>query len=145
MTRNLAESLLPDSSVHVGVPDPEPFTDRAMTLAIMEQLTDRAVSALRPGDRLTQLPHPLVTDRNLGHYLDHASHSHTRLRAATSGPARTVLQPAAVHQANLAEAMIHCLHQLDHRTQQQDQRIRELEADLAEAHRRIGSLEGERR
>lgn len=115
-----------------------------MTLAAIELLTERAAETLRPVDHPDPLPHPLVTDANFAHYLAQAATSHTGLQARATSP-QAALSPTTAHQANLGDALIHCLHQLDHRTKRQDRRIRELEAELAETNRRMALLEAERR
>lgn len=144
ITKKLTRSFTSEEYRSVPAPGPDQLDERATTMAAITVLTDRAVESLRPLEHSDPLPHPLTTDTNFGHYLDQATGSHAGLRAKASGP-QAVLSPSAALQANLGEALIHCLHQLDHRTKTQDRRIRELEAELAEANRRVATIEGERR
>ena len=127
----------PDSS-------PPPLDERDMTLAMIDKLTARATDALGTDRSAEVLPHPLVTEATLGHYLDRAAATQATLHARAGGTAKAVLTSAALH-ADLAQSLIHCLHQLDHRTRCQDKRLRELETELAEANRRVQLLESERR
>ncbi len=144
ITKKLTKSFIAEEYVSVPAPEPGQLDERATTMTAISVLTDRAVESLRPLDHPDPLPHPLTTDTNFGHYLDQATGAQAGLKAKASGP-QAVLSPSAALQANLGEALIHCLHQLDHRTKAQDRRIRELEAELAEANRRFATLEGERR
>jgi hypothetical protein len=142
ITKKLTRSF--GSEELAAVPTPEQLDERAMTMASITALTQRATEALRTSGQPDPLPHPLVTDTNFSHYLDQATNSQASLQATASAP-HAVLSPTAARQANLGEALIHCLHQLDHRTKAHDRRVRELEAELAEANRRLALLEGERR
>ncbi len=137
--KKLVDSFVPHGQS--SPPSPQVLTDRQMTLAAMEQLTERAVKSLQPLDGPEDFPHPLITDENLRHYLVHATATQSELRSKASVRSQAVLQPMAPLQANLGESLIHCLHQLDHRTRRQDERIQELEAALAQANRRVSLLE----
>lgn len=144
LTKKLTRSFSPEEYVSVPAPTPDQLDERAMTIASITALTERATETLRPSDVPDPLPHPLVTDTNFSHYLDQATNSQAGLQATASSP-QAVLSPTVVRQANLGEALIHCLHQLDHRTKAQERRVRELEAELAEANRKMTLLEAERR
>lgn len=121
-------------------PPPHP-TDREMTLELIDALSCRAEQALS-GDRPDSgLPHPLTTDRNIGIHLDRATEAQQLLADNGRDGGITTIGVARRLQAKLNEAVIHCIHQLDHRDRQQRARIDELEAALAETVRRTQVLE----
>lgn len=121
---------------------PPAWNDRRVTLATMEELTTRAVVALDPDRRSAELPNPLISAEKFGHHLRVATSTQAEIRSVVGASSRVMaLHPMADRQASLDEALIHCLHQLDHRSQAQDQRIIELESLLADASRRIVALE----
>jgi type V secretory pathway adhesin AidA len=76
-------------------------------------------------------PNPIVTDANFRHYLDQAT--------AHQGPGR--IKIGSGDQAHYNAAVVHALHQLDHRTRLQQRTITRLEAELADARRALAALE----
>lgn len=145
VARRVAQPFLAEAHTREPLDPPPHLDDRAIAMATMERLTERATKALRPARYADPLPHPLVTEHTLGHYLQQATATNATLASAVPVGARPALFPLVAGQTALGQALIHCLHQLDHRIQQQDLRITELEAGLAEANRRLGQLEGDRR
>ncbi|MEM7274716.1 MAG: hypothetical protein AAF547_16650 [Actinomycetota bacterium] len=132
-----------DRRIGAAAPDragPQPPTDRSTTLAIIDELTERAGDALRDHDDLGGLPHPTVTTATLNHHLAAAA-DRSEAVDQRAGGSRRIVDPIVGIQAALNDALIHCVHQLDHRSRLQDRRLTELEARLAEADRRIASLE----
>jgi hypothetical protein len=83
------------------------------------------------------LPNPFVTDANLRHYLDLAG-AH---QGAATGLLRMVKALGRGDQARYNAAIVHALHQLDHRTRYQQKTITRLEAELASARRALAALE----
>lgn len=81
------------------------------------------------------LPSPSVTNTNLHHYLLTASATQPQFAAATPrgwrSRLRRLLAPAQQEEFNAA--VLHALHQLDHRTRVQEHVIVQLEARLADA------------
>ncbi len=94
-----------------------------------------------------ELPNPLITDANLHHHLQRATaHEDPTARRpgirGLIGWARDRL--AARRQGAYNRAMVHALHQLDHRTRHQQRTIARLEAELAEARRALAVLDRQR-
>lgn len=85
------------------------------------------------------LPNPLVTDSNFRHYLDQATAHQGRIGGGPLGLGR--MASLASNQALFNAAIVHALHQLDHRTRLQQRTITRLEAELAAAHRALSGLE----
>lgn len=94
-----------------------------------------------PGER--DLPNPIVTDANLRHYLEDATAHADDLVAAGGALGRAVRHrlPGQADQAAYNAAIVHALHQLDHRTKLQQRTIARLEAELADARRALAALE----
>lgn len=82
------------------------------------------------------LPNPIVTDANLRHYLEQAA-QHQGLSDGRRGR----LKPLGLNQTLYNAAVVHALHQLDHRTRLQQRTISRLEAELADARRALAALE----
>ena len=85
------------------------------------------------------LPNPFVTDANFSHYLDQA----TVHQGRAAGLVRALRQLGRGDQARYNAAIVHALHQLDHRTRSQQRTITRLEAELARAHRALAGLDGQ--
>lgn len=81
------------------------------------------------------LPSPSVTNTNLHHYLLTASATQPRFSATASRGWRSRLRRllASAQQEEFNTAVLHALHQLDHRTKVQEHVIVQLEARLADA------------
>lgn len=89
------------------------------------------------------LPNPIVTDANLRHYLEDATAHADELVAAGGALGRAVRHrlPGQADQAAYNAAIVHALHQLDHRTKLQQRTIARLEAELADARRALAALQ----
>jgi hypothetical protein len=82
------------------------------------------------------LPNPFVTDANFRHYLDQAT-----ANQGGSGLIRALKLLLRGDQALYNAAIVHALHQLDHRSRSQQRTITRLEAELASARRALAALE----
>jgi uncharacterized protein YjbI with pentapeptide repeats len=94
-----------------------------------------------------ELPNPIVTDANLRHYLDQATRFQGDASPPTAGGRRARLiavGPRRLDQTRYNTAMVHAIHQLDHRTRLQQRTIARLEAELADTRRALAALEVER-
>ena len=93
-----------------------------------------------------RLPNPMVTDTNLDHYLQQAT-LHQGVPGGASGGGRwsRLLSSLAGfrHQTRYNAAILHAMHQLDHRTQCQQRTIARLEAELADTRRALAAIEAE--
>ncbi len=84
-----------------------------------------------------ELPNPLVTDANLRHFMDTATANQGPMEA--QGLRR--FKPRRNQQARYNAAIVHALHQLDHRTRLQQRTITRLEAELADARRILAGID----
>lgn len=126
------------TSAAAGPVGPGQMTERQVTLALIDELTERALAALSSVDDLGGLPHPLITTRNLGWHMVRAT---ARSDELTSRADRlpSALGQAAHRQSELNESLIHALHQLDHRSGRAERRVVELEARVAELERQLAA------
>ncbi|MEM8925751.1 MAG: hypothetical protein AAGD35_19790 [Actinomycetota bacterium] len=128
-------------------PAPEPAdggVDRIGPLGV-DTVTVDHVDSVYAGDVGPELPPATVTNRNLRHYLATAMETQPgfanhQARQGVRTRLRRLLGPAG--QGDYNAAVLHVLHQLDHRTRSQEHRIAVLEARLAEANRMLRRAEG---
>jgi hypothetical protein len=94
------------------------------------------------------LPNPIVTDAYLRHYLEQATLYQGSLAEPTDAERRSRLfagpRRSGSDQVRYNIAVVHAIHQLDHRTRLQQQTISELEAELADTRRALVAVEAER-
>ncbi|MEL7155726.1 MAG: hypothetical protein AAFN30_03905 [Actinomycetota bacterium] len=127
--------LEPPASTSAVGPDPaaDPATD-------VDVVRVDPVDSMYPIIDDPELPPPTLTNTNLRHYLAAAMETQPGFGAAdqpTTGGVRSRLRRmiGAPRQAEFNAAVLHVLHQLDHRGRQQERRIVTLEARLAAARR----------
>lgn len=111
------------------------MADDALVLRVIREAGRRA-----RGEPLAGLGHPVAVDAKLAEHLEAA----TAHRTAPQGGRRAqivnaALEPVLDQQGAFNEAVIEVLHQLDHRTRAQQERIRDLEAELDRLRRPDGS------
>ncbi|MGI9611361.1 MAG: hypothetical protein ACR2QO_00515 [Acidimicrobiales bacterium] len=116
-------------------PTPRPIDDRELVLTTIAVTAERASDAQLGQVAEPPLPHPIRTDHNLGHHIGTAT---ANQGASRWDKLRKVGRRFGLpDQPRYNDAVVNALHQLDHRTQLQGQRIARLEAELAEARRVI--------
>lgn len=129
----------PDSDLHA---DPSP---ESVPIDPLEAEDPGAIElAARQGEEQEHqaLPNPIVTDANLRHYMDLAGGNQGNPdRVATSRLWRRVFGDRHPAQLSYNGAILHALHQLDHRTRLQQRTITRLEAELAETRRALAALQ----
>lgn len=133
----------------VPLPEPPPMpSDRQVTLALVDRLGHRAADALaqpaqddQKPDSESALPHTLVTDRNLAHFLTQAGQSSAAIaeRGAPTGP--RFATDTYVDQTAANDAVVNCLHQLDHRTTGHQIQLERIEFMMSELLRRLERIE----
>ena len=116
-------------------PTPPPIDDRELVLTTIELTAERAAAAQRGEVAGPELPHPIRTDANLRHHLDAATANQGR--SGWDNLRRAGRRFGLPDQPRYNDAIVNALHQLDHRTQLQGQRIARLEAELAEVRRAL--------
>lgn len=101
--------------------------DRAFVIELIAAVGERAA-----GDHNAGLAHPVVVDAKLSEQLDEATAT-TELAPTGrwDGYLERAGRPIFEVQRRFNRAVVSCLHQLDHRTRAQDDRIRELEGRMA--------------
>ncbi|MFV0526366.1 MAG: hypothetical protein ACK5RL_17925 [Acidimicrobiales bacterium] len=129
---------------------------RRLTAGMLTATYQRVAAAL-PGvtvdPPMPELNHPVVIADELGRHLTEATATRSggseppgrwsrfgrawRLASLLAGHDRSV-------QSRYNTAVVHALHQLDHRTQLQDRVIAELEAQLAELRQQVTELRADR-
>lgn len=104
------------------------MADKELALA-----TVREAGRLARNEPGTGLGHPCAVDAKLALNLERATASARVLAAnrVTTAAAR-LLDPILAEQRTFNDALIEIIHQLDHRTRTQADRIRALEVELAE-------------
>lgn len=136
--RALGRSVRRTGRARPDYPPPEVShpTEREVTLDLMAALTERAVAALQgwPPERL---PHPVNTTNNLGLHLDRATAAEQAIGNRAAQVASLPAVGPLTAQAGFNQALVHTIHQLDHRSRWQERRIVELEAQLAELARAV--------
>jgi hypothetical protein len=111
---------------HTGPPDRDPGIDPAIDLATPE----------------AELPNPLVTDGLLRHFMEQATLYQGGGRAGLRGlPERLISSPRWRRLSRFNSAIVHALHQLDHRTRLHERSLAELEAETAAIRRALTTLE----
>lgn len=89
-----------------------------------------------------QLPHPLRTDGHLHHYLEQATVLADPHGPGLKGRLWRALSPSPWRrQAGFNAALVHALHQLDHRGRHQQNAIARLEAETAALRRALARAE----
>ncbi|MGH1491069.1 MAG: hypothetical protein ACRBK7_17030 [Acidimicrobiales bacterium] len=120
-----------------------PPSDQEATLSLIANLADRAEEALagQQTQRSDALPSFPITDRNLAHFLSRAEQSSSAIagRGAPTGP--RLASETYIDQATTNDAVINCLHQLDHRTLGGRTQLDRLESMLSETMRRLDRVE----
>lgn len=113
-------------------------SDKQVTMALMDNLSQRAVRAL---ENESDLPHQVVTDGNLARFLGRATDASESIaaRGAPTGP--RFAADTYMDQATANDSVVNALHQLDHRSLGQRHQLEDVESSISDLLRRMERLE----
>jgi hypothetical protein len=119
--------------------DGDPPAPADYDLQLDEQADDEPDEEL---DDEEALPNPMITDGLLRHYLEQAAIHQGDGNRGWRGLVMRGLSPRGWrHQAAFNSMIVHALHQLDHRSQLQQETLAELEGETAAIRRALNDLE----